>query len=144
MPANLPLELRQEFQAAHFRGTAIELRNRQGTGWTEKDPGELLEITYPTSDVQRALQAISTAAAGRPLVFLGDRGRGKSHIMALLHHAFRHPDRVEAWAKEWAAKSGFKSLGNLQLPRGFEPISEPLSNEEYRTCLLYTSDAADE
>jgi len=34
MPANLPLELREEFRTPHMRGTAIELRNRQGTGWT--------------------------------------------------------------------------------------------------------------
>jgi len=29
MPANLPLELREEFRSAHMRGTAIELRNRR-------------------------------------------------------------------------------------------------------------------
>jgi hypothetical protein len=46
------LQLRQEFLAKHMRATAIELCNRQNTGWTQRgEPDELLEITYPTSDV---------------------------------------------------------------------------------------------
>ena len=80
----LPLELRQEFRSAHMRGTAIELRNRQNTGWTQREPVELLRMTYPTGDVQRSLEAVSKAAAGRPVLLKGQRGRGKSHIMALL------------------------------------------------------------
>src|SRR5437660_452262 len=42
----LPLELRQEFRSAHMRGTAIELRNKQNTGWAQRDPAELLRMTY--------------------------------------------------------------------------------------------------
>jgi hypothetical protein len=133
MPANLPLELRDEFRKPHMRGTAIELRNRQGTGWTQRDPDELLRITYPTGDVQRALAGISTGAQGRPLVFLGQRGRGKSHIMALLHHAIESPEKVNGWAHEWGAKPGFDSLAKLTLPKGFIAITETLSNQEYRT-----------
>lgn len=133
MPPNLPLDLRQEFCSAHMRGTAIELRNRQNSGWAQKDPSELLRITYPTLDVQRALGAISTGANGRPLVFLGQRGRGKSHIMAVLHHAFEASDKVQAWAHEWGAKPGFAAVAALQLPKGFVAISETLSNQEYRT-----------
>lgn len=133
MPANLPLDLRHEFQQPHMRGTAIELRNRQGTGWTQRDPTELLQITYPTSDVQRALGGISTGAQGRPLVFLGQRGRGKSHIMALLHHALESPDKVSGWARDWGSKPGFPNLASLALPRGFIAITETLSNQEYRT-----------
>src|SRR5438132_1183165 len=93
------LNLRPEFLAKHMRATAIELCNRQNSGWAQRpDPTELLEITYPTADVQRALEAVSVAAAGRPVVFIGQRGRGKSHIMALLHHAFSNPTAVEGWA----------------------------------------------
>ena len=98
----LPLELRQEFRTAHMRGTAIELRNKQNTGWAQRDPAELLRITYPTADVQRALEAVSKSYAGRPIVLKGQRGRGKSHIMALLHHAFKSPDLVQRWSTEWA------------------------------------------
>lgn len=133
MPANLTLELREEFRQAHMRGTAIELRNRQGTGWTQRDPAELLRITYPTVDVQRALAGVSTGAQGRPLVFLGQHGRGKSHIMALLHHAIESPDKVGGWAQEWGAKPGFASLAKLVFPKGFVAITETLSNQEYQT-----------
>ncbi len=133
MPANLPLELREEFRLPHMRGTAIELCNRQHTGWTQRDASELLGITYPTADVQKALGGVSTAAQGRPLVFLGQRGRGKSHIMALLHHAIASPGKVQAWAREWGAKPGFAPLAHLALPQGFVAITETLSNQEYRT-----------
>ncbi len=133
MPANLPLELREEFRSSHMRGTAIELRNRQNTGWVQREPTTLLRITFPTGDVQRALAAVSKGAQGRPLVFLGQRGRGKSHIMAVLHHAFESPDKVAEWAKEWGEKPGFPTLAKLELPKGFVAISETLSNQEYRT-----------
>ena len=64
----LPLELRQEFRSPHMRGTAIELRNKQNTGWAQRNPVELLRMTYPTADVQRALEAVSQASAGRPIL----------------------------------------------------------------------------
>ena len=126
-----PLELRDEFLAKHMRGTAIELRNKQNTGWAQKGPEDLLAITYPTSDVQRSLDAVSAATPPRPIVFLGQRGRGKSHIMALLHHAIESPDAVERWAGEWGAKPGVNKLAQLKLQREFFPISETLSNQEY-------------
>ncbi len=125
------LELRDEFLSKHMRGTAIELRNKQNTGWAQKGPDELLRITYPTFDVQRSLEAVSTASPGKPVVFLGQRGRGKSHIMALLHHAFESADAVERWAKEWGAKLQSPRLANLKLQAGFRPISETMSNQEY-------------
>jgi len=131
MPPSLPLELRPEFRTAHMASTAIELRNRHNSGWAQREPGELLDITYPTADVQRALTAISTAATGKPIVFLGQRGRGKSHIMALLHHAFESPEQVEAWATGWGATPGLEPLRKLKLQRGFVAISETVSNQEY-------------
>src|SRR5689334_16384368 len=93
------LQLRPEFQTAHMRATAIELSNRQNTGWTQRKAAtELLEITYPSGDVRRALNAVSASSGGKPVVMIGQRGSGKSHIMALVHHAFGSPDQVEAWA----------------------------------------------
>jgi len=126
------LTLRPEFLAKHMRATAIELCNRQNSGWAQRtDPTELLEITYPTADVQRALEAVSAAAAGRPVVFIGQRGRGKSHIMALLHHAFQSPTAVESWAAGWSGRIQSARLSGLTLQRGFLPISETMSNQEY-------------
>lgn len=130
----VPLKLRAEFLKKHMRATAIELSNKQNSGWAQRsDPHELLDITYPTSDVQRALDAVSINS-GKPVVFIGQRGRGKSHIMALLHHAFASPQVIEAWAVEWAARVASSRLAELTLQRGFLPISETLSNQEY-ACL---------
>jgi hypothetical protein len=127
------LELRDEFLQKHMRGTAIELVNKQNTGWAQRPAEDLLRITYPTADVQRSLEAISTAAPGKPVVFLGQRGRGKSHIMALLHHAFLSAPVVEKWAKEWGTKLNSARLSGLKLQNGFLPITETMSNHEYPT-----------
>ena len=127
-----PLKLRQEFQTPHMRATAIELSNRQNTGWTQrKDATELLDITYPTSDVRRALEAVSTSTSGKPVVMMGQRGSGKSHIMALVHHAFGSPEAVETWASSWGPRLPQGKLMELKLQRGFLPLAETLSNQEY-------------
>ncbi|MFW6114615.1 MAG: DUF499 domain-containing protein, partial [bacterium] len=126
------LQLRPEFQAEFGAATAIELRNKQNSGWAQRtDPTPLLEITYPTADVQRALQAVSATEAGRPIVFIGQRGRGKSHIMAVLHHAFDQPHPVEEWAHGWARRLQSSRLKDLKLQQGFLAISETMSNWEY-------------
>lgn len=132
MPTANTLNLRPEFLAKHMRATAIELSNKQNSGWAQRpDPTDLLEMTYPTADVQRSLDAVSTAAAGRPVVFIGQRGHGKSHIMAVLHHAFDNPDPVQAWAKAWGTKLASAKLQGVVLQKGFFPISETMSNQEY-------------
>src|SRR5262249_32627022 len=126
------LQLRPEFQTQHMRATAIELSNRQNTGWTQrKATSELLDITYPTGEVRRALNGVSASSAGKPIVMMGQRGSGKSHIMALVHHAFGSPDQVEAWAGSWGEKLQASKLSALKLQRGFMPLSETLSNQEY-------------
>ena len=128
------LQLRAEFLAQHMRATAIELSNRQNTGWAQRsDPSELLDMTYPTGDVQRAIAAASTASTGKPIVLLGQRGSGKSHLMALLHYTFSAPAAVEKWAHGWATKLGSSKFDGLTLQRGFMPISETLSDREYAT-----------
>jgi hypothetical protein len=115
-----------------MRATAIELSNRQNTGWTQgKAAAELLDITYPTGDVRRALDAVSATSSGKPIVMMGQRGSGKSHIMALVHHAFGAPDQVESWAAGWGEKIQAPKLIGLKLQRGFMPLSETLSNQEY-------------
>ncbi len=135
------LQLRPEFQTQYMRATAIELSNRQNTGWTQRKAAtELLDITYPTGDVRRALDAVSATSAGKPIVMMGQRGSGKSHIMALVHHAFGSPDQVESWAASWGEKLQASKLTALKLQRGFMPLSETLSNQEYPNLwdLLFT------
>ena len=115
-----------------MRGTAIELSNRQNTGWAQsQNASAILEITYPSSDVRRALEAVSTSSSGKPVVIMGQRGSGKSHIMALIHYAFESPEAVEEWAANWGNRLTLPNLAGLQLQRGFRAISETLSNAEF-------------
>lgn len=126
------LALRQEFTSKHIRGTAIELCNRQNSGWAQRrDATELLDMTYPTTDVQRALDAVSKTGGERPVLFMAARGSGKSHIMAVLHHAFENPEQVETWAANWGQRVESSRLGELALRRGFLSIPETMSNQEY-------------
>jgi hypothetical protein len=127
----LGLQLRDEFLGAHMPGTAISLRTSDNKGAAQKSADSILSITYPTADIQTALKAISVKNSGRPIVLMGGRGRGKSHIMAVMHHALHSPQVVESWLKEWGAKLGSDESGKLELLKGYFPISEPVQNQEY-------------
>ncbi|MBE0582881.1 MAG: DUF499 domain-containing protein, partial [Desulfofustis sp.] len=127
----LGLKLRDEFLGAHMPGTAIALRTSDNQGAAQKSPDHILSITYPTADVHTALKAISAKNTGRPIVLMGDRGRGKSHIMAVMHHAIQSPDVVESWLQDWGNKAGSDELKNAELLKGYVPISEPVHNHEY-------------
>lgn len=127
----LNLKLRDEFLASQMPNTAIALRRADNKGAAQQDPKQILDITYPTADVQTALRNISSSRAGRPIVLMGDRGRGKSHIMAVMHHAVASPEAVEPWAQAWASDPSATALQVLALERGFVAISEPVHNHEY-------------
>jgi hypothetical protein len=126
----LGLKLRDEFSGINMPGTAIELATSDKNGAAQREADYILSITYPTTDVYKALQAISSPQTGRPIVLRGVKGRGKSHIMALMHHAIASPDAVEAWLKSWASR-GKNELASISLLRDYLPISEAVHNFEY-------------
>ena len=128
----LGLKLREEFLGTHMPGTAISLRTNDKQGAAEKSPEEILAITYPTADILIALRAISSKQSGSPIVLMGDRGRGKSHIMAVMHHAIASPPIVEKWIQQWNQKTGDTEMISIDIKKGFYPISEPVHNHEYR------------
>ncbi len=127
----LGLKLRDEFLGTHMPGTAISLRTNDNQGAAQKSPEQILSITYPTADIQAALKAISTKNTGCPVVLIGNRGRGKSHIMAVMHHAMQSPTVVESWLKDWGNRLGSDELQNMEMLKGYVPISEPVHNHEY-------------
>lgn len=127
----LDLKLREEFLGISMPKTAIELRRTDNTGAAQQDPQEILRITYPTADVQTALRNLSTDRSKYPIVLLGERGRGKSHIMAVMHHAIAHPQAVQQWAQGWSEGKGVTALEGLEIVQGYVPISEPVHNHEY-------------
>ncbi|MCL1890341.1 MAG: DUF499 domain-containing protein, partial [Desulfovibrionaceae bacterium] len=130
--AMLGLKLRDEFLGATMPGTVIELRNSDNQGAVQKSPEQILSITYPTADVQIAITTVSEGRGGLPVVLVGGKGRGKSHIMAVMHHAVESPAAVESWMKEWGAKLAMPKLHNASLLKGYVPISEPMHNHEYQ------------
>jgi hypothetical protein len=62
---------------------------------------------------------------------MGDRGRGKSHIMAVMHHAVVSPEIVEKWLQEWGGELDSDELKTFEMLKGFVAISEPVHNHEY-------------
>jgi hypothetical protein len=127
----LGLKLRSEFLSAHMPGTAITLRTNDNQGAAQKSPDHILSITYPTTDVLTALKAINASNTHSPIVLMGDRGRGKSHIMAVMHHGFKSPEIVESWLKDWGDKLEREDISNIRMLKGYIPISEPVHNHEY-------------
>ncbi|MGC9196222.1 MAG: hypothetical protein ACP5IL_12320 [Syntrophobacteraceae bacterium] len=127
----LGLKLRDEFLQPHMQGTAISLRTSDNQGAAQKSAAQILSITYPTNDVRIALKALSVSQHGPPILLMGDRGRGKSHIMAVMHHAIESPGIVEDWLKDWGERLGSPELKSIELVKGYVPISEPVHNYEY-------------
>lgn len=74
----LGLKLRDEFKSRRLKGTAIELSNDANTGATQVSARDFLEITYPTLDLLKGIEAVGPQK-GQPVVVIGERGLGKSH-----------------------------------------------------------------
>jgi hypothetical protein len=127
----LGLTLRDEFLGDQMPGMAISLRTSDNQGAAQRAADYILSISYPTADVQTALKAVSTKRGGRSIVLMGERGRGKSHIMAIMHHAVHSPELVEMWVHSWGAQLESEELSAFEMTKGFFPISEPVHNHEY-------------
>ena len=127
----LQLTLRDEFRGRRLKGTAIELANANRTGATQMAAADFLEITYPSADALKALEATGSGQ-GRPLVLIGERGQGKSHLLGLLFHGFRAPDATRRWLEAWAGRLGAPELAALPLRDGMHVISESLHRQHYK------------
>lgn len=127
----LGLSLREEFRGKRLKGTAIELSNDQQTGATQIAAKEFLEITYPTRDLLKGIASVGPNQ-GRPVVVIGERGLGKSHLMAGLYHAVTDPVSTEAWLKTWATTLAEPDLGSIALRSGMHVIGESLHRHRYK------------
>lgn len=139
------LQLRPEFLKTHIGGTAIELDNPQKRGATQVDPKDFLEITYPTSDVIETLRAVrprhpasvsanenAEGSGGRPVVLVGQRGIGKSHLLAVVYHAFTSPEATRDWLTDWAPKLQRNDLADLVAPTPRLVIAETMHQQRYK------------
>ncbi|MGE4157863.1 MAG: DUF499 domain-containing protein [Planctomycetota bacterium] len=127
----LGLKLRDEFQGRRLKGTAIELTNNNNTGATQVPASDFLGITYPTADVLKTIEAAGPDH-GRPVTLKGERGQGKSHLMAVLYHALSDNGATQQWLKNWSGMLSNEKIGKLPLRGGMHVISESLHRQRYR------------
>ena len=127
----LGLTLREEFQGRRLKGAAIELANENNTGATQVSASEFLGITYPTADVLTAIESIGPGR-GQPVVLIGERGQGKSHLLAVLYHAFTSPDVTLDWLQEWGLRLGHRHLGEMNMRPKTQVISESLHRHNFK------------
>lgn len=127
----LGLTLRDEFKGRRLKGTAIELTNKNNTGATQVPAADFLAITYPTTDVLKTLEAAGPNQ-GRPVTLKGERGQGKSHLMAALFHAIRDNTATRQWLDNWSGILGNPKIKSIQLRSGMHVISESLHRQRYK------------
>lgn len=127
----LGLKLREEFRDKRLKGTAIELSNDQRTGATQISAKQFLEITYPTHDLLKGIEAVGPNQ-GRPVVVIGERGIGKSHLMAVLYHTMADPSSTKSWLNAWATTLADTSIGKIPLRAGMHVIGESLHRQRYK------------
>lgn len=127
----LGLVLREEFRGRRLRGTAIELANEANTGATQIAAKDFLAITYPTRDLLKAIEAAGPDQ-GRPIVVIGERGLGKSHLLASLYHAVTDAASTASWLKSWAGILSEPKIGTLPLRKDMLVIGESLHRQRYK------------
>ena len=127
----LGLSLREEFREKRLKGTAIELSNDTNTGATEIAAQEFLEITYLTHDLLKGIEAVGPDK-GRPVVVIGERGLGKSHLMAALYHAVNDTTSTRAWLNSWAITLGDPQISRIALRDPMLVIGESLHRQRYK------------
>lgn len=127
----LGLTLRDEFKGRRLKGTAIELTNQNNTGATQVSAADFLRITYPSHDALKIVEAAGPTQ-GRPVVLKGERGQGKSHLMAVLYHAFKDHDATRQWLDDWSHDLSDASIGTIQLRSGMHVIGESLHRQRYK------------
>ncbi len=127
----LGLMLREEFKSRRLEGTAIEFSNRERTGAIQIAASAHLAITYPTFDVLQAIEATGPGT-GKPVVLIGERGLGKSHLLAALHHALTSPEETRRWLAEWSERLADPRPASLRLRSGMHVISESLHRQSFK------------
>jgi energy-coupling factor transporter ATP-binding protein EcfA2 len=128
------LKLRDEFLTAAMQETAVALHRADKTGALDIPSEDFFKITYPSIDLQKALHELGKQKKeGRPIVLLGERGRGKSHLMAAMHHALLDSEAAEKWANYWVHRGVGEQLKDLHFPRGYNLITIGLNEHEYKT-----------
>ena len=127
----LGLKLREEFSGKRLSGTMIELHNRKGTGALDRSASDFLKITYPSIDMLKTVEAVQAGRA-EPVVIIGSRGQGKSHLMAALSHMHQDQAATKAWLSDWSDRLSNPAIGTLELQAGMHVITESLHLQKFK------------
>jgi len=122
----LGLQLRKEFRNRILKGTAIDFNKE-----VNKNAEEFLEITYPSNDLLKTIEAVSPHVS-RPVVLIGERGQGKSHILTALYHSLTSPQVTKNWLHKWAVQLKRPELENITLRSDMFVIAESLQRQNYK------------
>lgn len=126
----LDLQLREEFRGKKLKGTTVDFTNQSKTGALEVPATEFLRITYPSFDLLKTIDSIGPSQS-RPVVLMGARGQGKSHLLAALYHLCTNPTAGKAWLNEWSERLG-PDVGSLKLRDDCKVIAESLQLQRYK------------
>lgn len=127
----LDLRLRDEFQGKRLKGTTVDFTNAAKTGALEVPAAEFLKITYPSFDLLKTVEATAPGQS-RPVMLLGSRGQGKSHLLAALYHLFTDSKAGYNWLSDWSARLSRPELAGLKLRPSCRVIAESLHRQEYK------------
>jgi hypothetical protein len=127
----LNLQLRDEFKGERLRGTTIDFSADRPTSALQKSTAEFLSITYPSVDLLRVFEATQPDKS-RPVVLLGGRGQGKSHLMAALWHGIKDPAEASKWLADWAEKLNCPELKTLKFRANFLVVAESLHQQRFK------------
>ena len=127
----LDLKLREEFRGRRLKGTTVDFTNQSKTGALEVSASDFLKITYPSFDLLKTVEATGPGQS-RPVVLLGGKGQGKSHLMAALFHLSKNPDEANAWLQEWSDRLDNPHIGSLKVRSDCCVIAESLHLQRYK------------
>lgn len=127
----LDLQLRDEFKGDRLKGTTIDFSEDKPNSALKKSAADFLSITYPSVDLLRVFEATQPDKS-RPVVLLGGRGQGKSHLMAAMWHAMKDPAEAGKWLADWAKKLKRPELKTLKFRTDVCVIAESLHQQRYK------------
>ena len=127
----LNLRLRDEFHGIRTKGTAVDFDIQSKTSALSIPAVEFLKITYPSHDILKTIENIQIGKT-RPIVILGDRGQGKSHLLATVYHLMNEPEVGKQWLIDWSGKINDNAFGNLSVRPDCKIIAESLHLQRYK------------
>jgi hypothetical protein len=111
----LELKLREEFHGRRLKGTTVDFTNQAQTGALKVPAVEFLKITYPSFDLLKTIKA-TRPGHSRPVVLLGARDQGKSHLLAALYHLCTDTATGNAWLTEMSLINRLRAMLPSNLP----------------------------